>query len=117
MKRNKFNARKTEVDGHIFDSRAEAQYYVALLNRIHEGEVWNVKLQPVFKFIIDGEPLRGMGGRELHYKGDFLYDTKEGPICVDVKGMILPEFKLKWSLVKHLYPCTEFRIWKNGHYI
>lgn len=114
--RNKFNAKKTEADGHTFDSKAECAYYFRLLDRFKEGEVWDIKLQPKFDLVVNGEHLTGLTGRKLYYKGDFLYETKEGTVCVDVKGIILPEFKIKWSLVKILYPCTEFRIWKNGSY-
>lgn len=47
-RRNKFNAQKTTVDGHVFDSKAEAAYYHQLKLRLKAGEIRDLKIHPVF---------------------------------------------------------------------
>lgn len=45
-KANKYNARKTTVCGHTFDSRREAEIYLDLLSHKQAGEVLRIGLQP-----------------------------------------------------------------------
>ena len=52
---NKYNAIKTEVDGFIFDSKAEALRYSELKLLEKVGEVRNLVLQPKFPCQIRGE--------------------------------------------------------------
>ncbi|MBK8467712.1 MAG: DUF1064 domain-containing protein [Chloracidobacterium sp.] len=95
--RNKFNAVKTEVDGFVFDSEAEARRYSELLILEKAGEIKSLCLQPVFTLIVNGE-------RVGKYIADFKYLTAKGETVVeDVKGVKTPVYRLKKKLVKAIY--------------
>lgn len=53
-KRQKFNARRTVVDGERFDSQREADYYGELLYRQKAGEIENIQRQPEYLITKDG---------------------------------------------------------------
>ena len=67
---NKYNAKKTEIDGHVFDSKTEAEYYVHLLELVRHGEIRDLQLQPKFGFIIHGEPLKSHKNRAITYSAN-----------------------------------------------
>jgi hypothetical protein len=81
MKANKFNAKKTTVDGHTFDSKAEASRYIELKMLKKAKKIDRLELQPTFSLHVDGELI----GK---YRADFLYiDLSTGKEVVeDVKG-------------------------------
>ena len=101
--RNKYGAVKTEVDGIVFDSRKEACRYTELKALQEAGEIANLArqrryvLQPAFE-------LNGKKFRSIDYISDFEYDDKNGQHHTeDVKGKILPVFKLKAKLFAYKY--------------
>ena len=100
---NKFCAKRTEVDGITFASKAEAKRYVKLKELEAEGLIWNLELQPAFTFLINGELLRYPSKRVVKYLADFRYQTEDGEVIEDVKGMDTPMSKLKRSLVAHIH--------------
>lgn len=87
---HKYNAKKVTVDGITFDSVAESIYYEEHKN------VPNMRRQEKF-VLLDKFLLNGKAYREVSYKPDFTFYDDEGNLIkvVDVKGMILPEFKMK----------------------
>jgi len=93
----KYGAKKTEIDGYIFDSKAEASRYSYLLLLEKAGEISNLNLQPVFPLIINGKKI----GK---YIADFQYNDQDGNRVVeDVKGMATPVFRLKKKIVEAIY--------------
>lgn len=100
-KRNKYNAQRIELDGHKFDSKAEARYYVFLKDRASKGEIYGLELQRPFALI-------GPDGMLITtYKADFaFYDYVENRFrVVDVKGGKATQtdvFRLKKKLMKSL---------------
>ena len=101
-KTNKYGAVKTEVDGIVFDSRKEARRYTELKQLQEAGEITNLErqkryvLQPAFE-------LNGKKIRPIEYISDFEYDDKNGHHTEDVKGKILPVFKLKAKLFAYKF--------------
>lgn len=94
---SKYNAIKTEVDGFLFDSRAEARRYSELIILERAGEIKSLCLQPVFQLLVNGE-------RIGKYIADFKYLDQDGNIIVeDVKGVKTPVYRLKKKLVKAIY--------------
>lgn len=88
MKRSKYNAIKTVVDGVTFDSKAEAKRYCTLRLMWQAGELRWFSRQP--SFLLPGN---------IRYRPDFIVSDKNGKIWVeDVKGFETPEFKLKKKL-------------------
>ena len=89
-RRSKYGARKTLVDGYLFDSGMEARRYLDLKLLRMAGEIDLLTLQPVFPLIVDGVAI----GK---YVADFSYVlTKNGELVIeDVKGFDVPLGKWK----------------------
>jgi len=74
-----------------------------------DGEIKNLRLQPVFKFEIEGKPLKTnkKGAKQLKYIADFEYTKSNGEkIIEDVKSKItekLPVFTYKKALMWTIY--------------
>ena len=104
MKRNKYNAIKTEIDGIIFHSRKEAARYSQL--KIYEkgGLITDLRLQVPYE-LIPKLVINGKTERAIKYIADFVYyDTvHKVEICEDVKGMITDIFKIKYRLMKLIH--------------
>lgn len=97
-KEPKFKAIKTTVDGITFDSKAEAIYYSQ-----HKKDK-NMTMQEKF-VLLDKFKLNGKAYREISYFADFVFrnDNNEIVKVVDVKGMVLPEFRLKAKMFAARY--------------
>ncbi|MBS4881922.1 MAG: DUF1064 domain-containing protein [Peptoniphilus harei] len=104
MRRSKFNAIKTIVDGIRFDSRKEAKRYQDLKLLERAGEIEHLELQPRFllqeKFKLDG-----VTHRKIEYVADFKYwdNTKKAWIVEDVKGVKTQVYKLKKKIFLNKY--------------
>jgi hypothetical protein len=104
MKRNKFNAKKTEIDGIVFHSRKEAARYSQLKLYEKGGLISDLRLQVTYQLI---EPMRinGKHHRAICYIADFVYyDTvHKCEVVEDVKGMITDIFRIKLRLMKQVH--------------
>ena len=109
---NKYQNKKTEVNGITFDSKLEADRFEQLLWLEKAGEITDLILQPEFQ-VFRGyvNPDTGEKKKSTFYIGDFQYvDIRKHKVIVeDTKGMETPEFRLKWKLVQSQYPEFEFR--------
>ena len=109
MRFRKYNAKKVELDGVIFDSQSEAKHYWHTLKpRAEAGDITNLQMQPVYRCEINGKLI-------CKYIADFTYiEWKiEGPegqlgqrVVEDVKGFKTPIYNLKKKLVHALFPGT-----------
>ena len=95
MGRNKYNAKKIKTeDGLVFDSKKEYEYWLKLRELEDAGKIEHLQRQVKFVLIPKNDKYR-----EMSYRADFVYDDENGvEHIIDVKGMILPEFKLKQKL-------------------
>lgn len=99
--RNKYGARKTTVDGVVFDSQKEANDYEVLRWRERAGEIRDLKRQVPFVIVDKSEY-----GRALKYIADFTYtDCETGEFVVaDSKGGVKTDvYKLKKRLLAERY--------------
>lgn len=98
MAYSKYHARKVEVDGITFHSKAEANRYLELKLLEKTGEIANLLLQPKYPLVVNRK-------RVGTYIGDFYYhDCKSGAeVLEDVKGVRTAVYQLKKKLVKALY--------------
>lgn len=96
---SKYNAIKTEVDGFIFDSKAEARRYSELKLLEKVGEIKDLQLQALFPVFVNGKLI-------CHYLADFTYHDKGVYVVEDVKGVKTPVYRLKKKLVEALYNIT-----------
>lgn len=94
---NKYKARKTEVDGIIFDSKHEAEVYLKLKEREQNGEINDLQRQVKFELI----PKIGKQ-RPCTYVADFTYYEKYKFMVVDAKGIKTDVYKIKKKLMRWL---------------
>lgn len=101
IKKHKYNARKTVVDGISFDSKAEAEYYIHLKYLQSINVVRSFYLQPVINIIpnfkYDGKTIRKMDYR-LDFKVEYTDGTTE---YIDIKGMATTDAKMKLKLARY----------------
>jgi len=100
MRRGKYGARKTEIDGITFASAKEARRYAELKIEERAGLIRNLELQPVYEIAINGV-------RVCKYVGDFRYFRDQDRVLEDVKGQKTPMYRLKRKLVEAAYPGTK----------
>ena len=97
-KKSKYGAKKTTVDGVVFDSKAESIYYLQ-----HKNDK-RMTMQEKF-VLMDKFRLNGKLYREIAYKADFVFRNENNEIIkvVDVKGVLTTEFKIKAKLFANRY--------------
>jgi hypothetical protein len=104
--KSKYKNRKTKVDGILFDSQKEADYYIDLRYKLEIGMIVGFCRQP--EFILqegtdDMQPIR--------YKADFIVWYKDGTTEVyDVKAskdFQTDVYKLKKKMFKKRFPNLE----------
>ena len=71
---NKYHNEKTDSLGIRFDSRKEARRYEALLLRLKDGEIRNLKLQRDFTLQEAYTTPEGERVRAIRYRADFSYE-------------------------------------------
>lgn len=92
-RKSKYGAIKTSVDGHVFDSKKEADYYCNLKLRLQGGDIKGFCLQPIF-ILAEG----------LKYKADFIVFNNDGTTeIIDVKGFKTKEYTTKKKVFEDKY--------------
>jgi len=112
---NKFGAQKVDLDGHRFDSKAEASRWSHLRILERAGEIINLRRQVAY-------PLTGRDWSTIcTYVADFVYQTPTGEVVVeDVKGQRTEAYRLKAKLFLATYGFSirEIEAWsikKKAH--
>ena len=109
MSYNKYNNKKTIVDGIKFDSEMESHYYIYLKQLKEIGEVVDFILQPTY-LLQEGFNLNGKRIRPITYKADFKVIYKDGhEEVIDVKGKLTEEFKIKRKMLLYKYRDITFK--------
>lgn len=102
--KSKYRAKKTEVDGIVFDSRREANRYVELKEMLDKGEITNLELQKKYELIPKQVDEKGKClYRAVHYIADFVYEKDGVTIVEDTKGMRTPDFIIKEKLMYYIH--------------
>lgn len=116
--RSKYGNRKVEIDGHNFDSRAEARYYAELNLREKAGEILFFRLQPRY-LLQEAFEKNKKKHRKIEYVADFEIHHKDGSIeVVDVKGHKTEVFKIKQKLFNKKFPHKLTLVqWKAGRFV
>ena len=96
MKRHKYNAVKTTLDGIIFASKAEAKRYAELKLLAQAGVISNLSLQPRYDCVVADVKI-------CTYVADFMYLEQGKQVVEDVKGVKTPVYKLKKKLVEAIH--------------
>ena len=102
----KYNNNRVEVDGILFDSQLEADYYSDLKLQLKMGTIKGFCRQP--QFILQ----EGFGDvRPITYKPDFIVFHNDGSYeIVDIKGFETQEFKRTKKLFAAKFPKLELKV-------
>ena len=90
---NKYNARKTHLNGHTFHSKREARRYQDLQLLERAGRIHSLRLQVPYPLEVDGEQI----GK---YVADFVYFENDEEVIEDSKGVRTPLYRWK---AKHFH--------------
>lgn len=95
MRKSKYGAVKTTVDGFVFDSKREAGHYCELKMEEADGKISSIEIHPSYNVEINGQHI-------CRVVLDFRYWDKcnQRTRVVDTKGMDTPISKLKRKLVE-----------------
>lgn len=117
-RKSKYHNKKIELDGHKFDSKAEARYYNHLKMLEKAGEILFFRLQPRYR-LQDSFEKDGKTHRAIDYIADFEVHHKDGSIeVVDVKGHKTDVFRMKEKMFNKKYPHKLTLVqWKNGRFV
>lgn len=98
MSYSKYHAKKTEVEGIVFDSKKEAERYRSLRLLERCGAIKNLKRQIPFLLIE-----KSVYGRAVKYVADFVYEKDGVEVVEDVKGYKTDVYKLKRRMMAEKY--------------
>ncbi len=114
ISKSKYGAETTEIDGHKFDSRFEAEHYAELKLMERAGIITDLELQPRF-LLQEGFIYHGHKVRKVEYVADFQYYQDGKLIVEDTKGFRTDTYKLKRKLFLYKYgDKLDFREVSNG---
>lgn len=100
--RSKYHAKKTCVDGITFDSKREADRYLALKSMEEDGTIEDLRRQVRYE-LIPAFDVDGRHYRPVCYVADFVYMEDGKEIVEDVKGMRTDVYRLKSKLFARRY--------------
>lgn len=107
-KKNKYNARKTVMCGHAFDSKREAEIYLDLLSRKQHGEIVRIGLQPSYTLLAGFKDNTGKNQKPITYTADFFVTYADGRNeVIEVKGVRTRDYMLRKKLFLHMMRDTD----------
>ena len=100
VKKSKYNANRVRVDGILFDSQLEADYYSDLKLQLKMGTIKGFCRQP--EFVLQ----EGFAAtRPITYRADFIvFNLDDTAEIVDTKGFETQEFRRTRKLFKAKFP-------------
>ncbi len=103
--RNKFGNKKITIDGINFPSLLQGRQYQGLKLLQASGQISKLQHEVPFRLEIEGKLI-------CIYRADFVYEERDNPKVVihEAKGKETAVFRLKWKLMKALYPNFEYRL-------
>jgi hypothetical protein len=104
---NKYNARKTVVDGIAFDSKKEAIRYEELKLLQRAGAITDLQRQVKFEIVPQCMSIDGRKAQARYYIADFTYRERGMLVVEDVKGYkkgaVYELFALKKAVMRWIY--------------
>jgi hypothetical protein len=101
---NKYGAKKIEINGHVFDSKREAEYYKMYKKMVDDGEIVGLELQQCFTLIPPFTNWEGKKVRPCHYTADFLLTMPDGKKrVIEVKGFRTRDYTLRRKMFEYKY--------------
>ena len=107
-KPNKYNARKTTVCGHTFDSKREAEVYLELLADKQAGKVVRIGFQPSYTLLAGFKDNTGKNQKPITYTADFFVTYADGHSeVIEVKGVRTRDYLLRKKLFLYMMRDTD----------
>ena len=107
-KKNKYNARKTMVCGHTFDSKREAEWYMMLREKLRLGEIKHLECQPTYTLLEGFRDNQGKPQKPISYTPDFLVEYDDGRReVIEVKGVRTRDYLLRKKMFLHMMRDTD----------
>ena len=101
---NKYGARKTEIDGMVFDSKHEATRWIELKYMERARMIRNLSRQVPFLLIPAQKDESGkVIERAVRYVADFVYEQDGKTVVEDAKGVKTDVYKIKKKLMLQKY--------------
>jgi hypothetical protein len=105
-KENKYHAKKTEVNGVVFDSKFEGDRWKELCILEKSGKISNLQRQ--VRFILQDGFINNVGEkvRSISYNADFTYESNGKKYVEDTKSPATRTevYKIKKKLFQYKYP-------------
>ncbi|NLB89990.1 MAG: DUF1064 domain-containing protein [Clostridiales bacterium] len=98
MQYNKYNNKKTVVDGIVFDSKREAKRWQELKVLERAGEITDLERQVKFELIP-----KQKGERSCSYTADFVYIEQGERVVEDSKGHKTRDYVIKRKLMLQVH--------------
>jgi hypothetical protein len=110
VKKSKYKNNRVKVDGILFDSQLEADYYSILKLQLKMGTIRGFCRQP--EFILQ----EGFGAtKPITYRADFIvFNLDDTAEIIDTKGFETQEFKRTKKLFAGKFPKLELKVVKRG---
>jgi hypothetical protein len=106
-KKPKYNNHKVRIDGLLFDSQLEADYYADLKLQLKAGVIRGYCRQPEF-VLTEGMPEYNI--EPMSYKADFIIFHLDGTAeIIDTKGFLTDIYKNKRKVFYEKYPKLEIK--------
>lgn len=106
---SKYNNKKVQVDGYIFDSALEAKRCRQLVLLERAKVIKNLQLQVPF-LLQEGFRKNGKTYSKIKYVADFVYEENGKTIVEDTKGVKTDVFTIKQKLFEHKYTNLTIKI-------
>ena len=106
---SKYNNKKVQIDGYVFDSALEAKRYRQLVLLERAKVIKNLQLQVPF-LLQEGFRKNGKTYRKIEYIADFVYEENGKTVVEDTKGVKTDVFKMKQKLFERKYPDLSIKI-------
>jgi hypothetical protein len=106
---NKYHNKPTVIDGILFHSKKEADYYSELMMLKKYGDIVSFERQVPF-VLQEGYIINGKKIRPIIYIADFVIEYIDGTEeVVDTKGFRTEIYKLKKKILLYKYPNINFK--------
>ena len=102
---SKYNAKKVEYQGEIFDSKFELTFYIYLQELVKQEKISNLQRQKSYELLPRQTDSKGKFlYHPVLYVSDFEYDDfNHTHHTVDTKGILTPDFRLKQKLFYYVF--------------
>lgn len=105
-------SKKTVIDGIVFDSKTEAEYYEYLKQLEKDKKIYRLRCHPTY-ILQEAVERHGKRYKAIKYIADFEYwdDEEQINVVVDVKGYAMEDARLKRKLFAYKYGMDFKLVW------